>query len=166
MHLFVSPQQALLLCYSSDCTAVLCQSVATSKNLGIAVTRKGRILQEFLAQKALLKTRGPSGEERGVVLYSDPLPMGAGKKAWNIYAAGAAFHPCLRQVHRSGICIFHVSADRAVAAPLFRMFLQRQAAFYSAGYGPQWRQESPLLVLTDWCVHTPCALHDLGNALK
>ena len=49
------------------------------------ILRKGRELAEFLLQRAFLKTKLASGEERLAFLYGSILPLTEGKKAFNFF---------------------------------------------------------------------------------
>ena len=57
-----------LFSYSSDATSLLCQSVAGAKLEGEHVTRRGRVLHEFLMQRGYLKVKGSCGKEAIVIL--------------------------------------------------------------------------------------------------
>lgn len=96
----------------------------------------------------------------------EPLPLTAGKRAWNLFEAGSKFHPMLRSQDHRGVCVFHLASDRAVLAPLDHMFRQRHAAYYTEGIGPDLGPEGPLLALTDLVVSTACTAHDVQHSLK
>lgn len=158
--------QPLLFCYSCDATSFLCADVQQNASLGTSIVRKGKVLHEFLMQRGFCKIVHASGREQLEVLFADPLPLTEGKSCWNQFAAGSKFYPMLRQQGHRGICVFHLSADRAVLSGLTRMFRQRLRAYYSDEFGPPLGPEKPLLERSDLFVASGCAAHDIQNSLK
>ena len=157
----------VLYCYSSDATSFLVATETHASALpGGSVTRRGRILQELLMQRGMLKARTKSGDTLMAVLLADPVPLDKGKKAGNCFTAACLFFPMLRRAGHKHISITHVAFDRALFAPLERMFKQRQAAYYSPAHGVHLGEESAILELTDWIVSSGCSLHDAQNGLK
>ena len=86
----------VMLCYSNDATSFLVRSQSSCKAEGHeSVQRRGRKLQEFLCQKAVLKNRRYN-ETRMAILQGIPRPLDLGKKADNIASASFDFWSCPR----------------------------------------------------------------------
>eukprot|EP00972_Heterocapsa_arctica_P010843 1588464-Heterocapsa_arctica.AAC.1 len=144
----------VLWSYSSDATPLKCTTTAVVSAPGASVYRRGKVLHEFLVQRGVLKARGADGRFEVALLFSDTVPLSAGKKAWNLFAAGATYFPLLRKAGHQGICVQHHAADRLAFEPLDRCFRQRHQAYYTASLGPELGEASSLLELTDWIVGT------------
>lgn len=156
----------VLWSYSSDATPLKCSATQVASAEGASVVRKGKVLHEFLVQRGCLKAKDGTGELKLAFLFSDTVPLSKGKKAWNLFSAGAAYFPLLRKAGHQGICVQHHSADRAAFEALDRCFRQRHQAYYTPSIGPELGEGALLLELTDWIVGTGCCCHDLQNALK
>jgi hypothetical protein len=158
--------EAVLYSYSADATPLRCATTKVHTTAGGQVTRKGRVLEEFLLQRGLFKTKLPTGEDRMTFLFTDILPLSAGKKAANIFVAQNRFFPLLRKAGHAGICLQHSCSDRALFSSLDRMLRQRVSAYYTPGVGPALGDQAELLELTDWVLGCGCAAHDVHNAMK
>lgn len=156
----------VLYSYSADATPLKCASTAVVSAEGASLTRKGKVLHEFLVQRGVVKTKAEDGSVAMAFLFSDILPMSEGKRAWNFFSAGASFFPLLRRTGHRGISVQHHAADRAAFDAIDRCFRQRHQAYYTPRLGPDLGEEAPLLELTDWILSTACCCHDLQNALK
>ena len=130
-----SQGQAILYSYCSDATSFRCQTTAQSTGAVPHVLRRGKVLHELLMQRGFVMSRSSSGEEAVALLLQDPLPLTAGKSAWNMFTAASAFYPLIRNLGHQGIVIQHVCADRAAFSALDRHMRQRQKAFYTQGLG-------------------------------
>jgi hypothetical protein len=159
-------QQPILCSYGSDATSLLCQATETALLDGSRVARQGKVLLELLMERGFLKTRTFAGQEKVALSFRDPLPLGLGKNAWNLFTAGTLFFPMLREIGHRGVSIFHLCEERAVFQALDRMFRQRHKAYYTPGLGPDLGDEAILLFLCDWFVSTGCGAHDVQSALK
>jgi hypothetical protein len=162
-----SENRPLLYSYSSDAMGIVVACDAHSsgpqqKN----ITRKGKVLVEFLMQRGMLKSVSAAGEMTMAVLMADPLPLTKGKKAVNMFVAASQFHPMLRRSGHQHISISHVAFDRLLLVPLDRLMKQRRAAFYSPAHGPMIEGNAALLELMDWHVTTGCCLRDASNGLR
>ena len=117
-------------------------------------------------QSCFYKARNAHGDMEMSLLITDPRPLSAGKRGWNMFTAATDFLPLLRRRGHKGICLQHMCADRAVFSSLDRHLRGRQRAFYDPAHGPDHGVQAPLLENTDWMVSTPCAVHDAHNALN
>ena len=158
---------AVLECYSSDATPLLVSSTSSMSSTTLGSTRRtGRHKVEFLMQSAFYKAKNASGVMEMVMLVTDPKPLTAGKRGWNLFSAACDFLPLLRRRGHKGLCLQHMCADRAVFSSLDRHLRGRHAAFYDGRHGPDLGPEAPLLQNTDWMLSTPCGVHDAHNGLK
>lgn len=162
-----SQNRPLLYSYASDAMGIVVACEAhTSGPQQMTITRKGKVLMEFLMQRGMLKSSTAAGEMAMATLMADPLPLTKGKKAANMFVAASQFHPMLRKSGHQHICISHAAFDRLLIVPLDRLMKQRRAAFYSPLHGPTISGNTTLLQLMDWHVTTGCCLHDSSNGLK
>lgn len=163
-----SKHRPVLFAYSSDATPVLTQTSAVSASSSATplVVRRGKVLEELLMQRGLVKTFAGTGQPKMAVVMADPVPLSEGKKAWNLFSAACDFWPLLRRLGHESICIFHFGADRLLFTALDRQLRQRHQAFYSTEHGPDLGEQAPLYALTDWFVSAGCSLHDGQNGLK
>ena len=76
-------EDAILYFYSCDVIPLKCSFSTVQLAGDKRILRKGRELAEFLLQRAFLKTKLASGEERLAFLYGSILPLTEGKKAFN-----------------------------------------------------------------------------------
>ena len=160
------PQHAALVSYISDGASVLCQSTATASSQDRVVMRKGKHLEEFLMQRASVHVVTPAGGREVAVVVADPKPLTKGKKATNLFVAGAKYYHMLRSLGREGLVIFHSGADRMMLSAVDRLFRRRQQAYYTVGHGPVLGDKACELEQTDLHVCTGCALHDSSNAIQ
>ena len=156
----------VLYSHSADATPLKCSTTAVVSSEGASLTRKAKLLHEFLVQRGVVKTRAADNSVSMAFLFADTVPMSAGKKAWNYFSAGATFFPLLRNTGHRGICVQHHSADRAAFDAIDKAYRQRHQAYYTPGMGPDLGPEGPLLELTDWILGSACSCHDLQNGLK
>ena len=157
---------AVLWSYSAESTPLRTSATQVSSHAGLTVTRKGKVLQDFLLQRGLLKARPAGGEDQLAFLFTDVLPLKEGKKAGHLFSAAASFFPHLRKAGHMGIAIQHHSMDRAIFSAVGRRLEQRHKAWYTPGLGPKLGEAASLLELTDWCLGTGCCCHDVQNSVK
>ena len=71
----------------------------------------------------------------------------------------------LKRLQHRGISVSHGCFDRAVLSSLARKSEQLHAVYFDEdlGFGGD---DSHLMFLTNWQIHTGCCLHDVQNALK
>ena len=84
---------AVLWSYSADSTPLRTSTTQVSSHAGLTVTRKGKVLHDFLLQRGLLRARPAGGEDQLAFLFTDVLPMTEGKKAGHLFSAAASFFP-------------------------------------------------------------------------
>ena len=87
-------EDAILYFYSCDATPLKCSFSTVQLAGDKRILRKGRELAEFLSQRAFLKTKLASGEERLTFLYGSILPLTEGKKAFNFFNVMLYFFYC------------------------------------------------------------------------
>ena len=108
-------EQPLLCSYSSDATP-LRTSVrfvhAGSSVDGSHLVRSGKSLQEYLVQRAFYKYIDVHQKQHLAVNISEPVCLGKGKKAWNLYQACEQSLRFLRQDGFRGLSIHHYCFDR------------------------------------------------------
>ena len=81
-HVASNLNRPLLMSYQSDATSFLCRSeVNTPTAVGI-IQRRGRVLEEFLCERSVLKTVEPGGSIKMTLRMRPPRPLSAGKKSW------------------------------------------------------------------------------------
>ena len=168
-QLVVSAHGRPTLCsYSNDGTPIRTTTRAVSSGSMGKVVRVGGAGHELLVQRAFFRTRGSTGEWQTAMQVRDPLPLVHGKGADAIFSAAVEFLRTLRQMNHGGIAVQHYSFDRALHTPLVRRFRQHHAHLASAGAGTTTTganaHHQPALL--EWLVDTPCANHDVHNALK
>lgn len=159
--------QPVLYGYMADGTPLRATSTIVRNEGTTRVVRKGRVLHEFLLQRAFLLTKSAgSGAEKLAVLLNEVLLMDEGKKAPHFFGAACRMWPLLRNpsLQHMGICIQGLCADRALFSSLDTLLRQRQAAFYEPELGPDLGDMAAELEATDWMVSTPCICHDLQNS--
>ena len=158
-------EDAIFYFYSCDATPLKCSFSTVQLAGDKRIFRKGRELTEFLLQRAFLKTKLASGEERLTFLYGSILPLTEGKKAFNFFNVMLYFLLLWKAGH-DGIFIYHVVSDRAVFSSLDRFVRQRLEGYYTQGLGPALGEERFHLQLMDWSLGTACCCHDVHNSLK
>jgi len=156
---------AVLYSYKSDAWSALCSDRVVEGFGDCVVTRSGKMLHEFLMERAFLKASTVSGPEL-LMVFGAPRGMSNGKAATYCFGAGCEFSSMLRRLGCEGICLSQYGADRAVVGRLGMLFTVRHAMYYDPRYGPALGAHSWLLRLTDWVIVTPCFGHDVSNALK
>ena len=159
-------EQPLLYSYQSDATSYLCHARSQSELDKHMVVRKGKVLHEFLMERAYVKSLTPAGVEQMALILVEPRPLSKGKGAWPCFTAATQFFPSLRKLEHQGICISHFAADRAVFGAMLRKFKQLREVYYSEAFGVGASEQGRFRYLLDWVVGTPCCCHDLQNALK
>ena len=55
------------------------------------MSRKGKVLHEFLMHRGFLKSATPSGEYLVALLVDLPVPLSSGKSHWHLFSAAAQF---------------------------------------------------------------------------
>ena len=77
-----SKHRPVLFAYSSDATPVLTQTSAVSASSSATplVVRRGKVLEELLMQRGLVKTFAGTGQPKMAVVMADPVPLSEGKK--------------------------------------------------------------------------------------
>eukprot|EP00974_Lingulodinium_polyedra_P040410 3880786-Lingulodinium_polyedra.AAC.1 len=78
-----SEGNALLYWYSNDGTPLLTRETSTRALPNKVVMRRAGSGQEFLLQRAFLKTTDSEGSPVVAALVKPPLPLTEGKTAWN-----------------------------------------------------------------------------------
>lgn len=163
---FANNGRALLFSYSSDATSFLCRHQVSKAAAQGAIQRRGRHLDEFLCERGIFKSVGPSGINTAIVLRP-PRILSAGKKLGNLFRAATDFFPLPRvEAGSSSILVSHFVFDRAVHAPLVRLLSARRNAFYSEVESGFVGNDRELAALKDIVVATGCSAHDASGALK
>ena len=73
--------------YMSDGWSVRCNASHVQELDGRTVRRKGRLYTEFLLQRALVTWQDDDGALIRRMLFEEPLGLGEGKTAWNMFTA-------------------------------------------------------------------------------
>ena len=154
-------EQPVSYSYQSDATSHLLPHRTTIDVNGAKVTRAGKHLLELLQERGVYKTLTASGSWTVAMMFREPVPLSAGKTAWNFFAAYTEFMPMLQSLGHRGPCITHIHADRAVFSALLRKARQRHAA-----YREMWPSDDTMAYLFDLVLGTACPLHDIQNGLK
>ena len=160
-------ESPVLYSYGSDATPIVATTTVHFKvGLSSHVRRAGQP-EEYLVQRAFLKTYGADNKASVCCLFKPPLPLSEGKGAWPVFTAMADFFPLLRRVPFSGLSVSHYTFDRMLFSSLDRKARQRHQLYYERqSEGGQRTGAIALQELLDWVVSTPCACHDAHNALK
>jgi len=161
-----SQRDAVLWAFACDATPLKCTTTTVHKESGMAVTRRGKVLCEFLLQQGFVKAKGSTSNYQLAFMFGDILSCSAGKKALNIFSAAATFFPLLRRAGHLGICLQSHCMDRLQFGVLDKLLRQRSQAYYMEGLGPDLGHQATMLELTDWIVGVGCSCHDVQNALK
>ena len=120
---------------------------------------------ELLVEVAFIRTTDSNGEPVAAFLSKDPMPLSNGKSTWHMLPAACAFFPLIQRLGHKGIVISHYVFDRAVQSSLERKMRQRHGLYHLRMAGVD-GESGGLADLVDWVVSTPCANHDVQNALK
>ena len=161
-----SQHEAVLWAYSCDATPLKCTKTVVHATQGSTVTRRGKVLAEFLLQRGFVKAKGGKDRDQLALMFTDVLSCSAGKKTGNLFSAAAAFFPLLRKAGHLGISLQAHCMDRLQFSSLDKLLRQRNQAFYMEGLGPDLGDQATQLELTDWIVGVGCACHDVQNSLK
>lgn len=161
-----SQHEAVLWAYSCDATPLKCTKTIVHAAQGSTVTRRGKVLAEFLLQRGFVKAKGGKDRDQLAVMFTDVLSCREGKKTQNLFSAAATFFPLLRKAGHLGICVQAHCMDRLQFASLDKLLRQRNQAFYMEGLGPNLGDQATQLELLDWVVGVGCACHDVQNSLK
>lgn len=122
--------RAILWTYGADATPMLTQGLHLAKIGNRTIVRKVGEANEFLAERAFVKTTTPLGELLVAVVFRDPVPLKEGKTAWHEFTAMVDFFPLLRTLDHEGIIVSHGCFDRALQASMSRKTQQRAALYY------------------------------------
>lgn len=149
--------------YQSDATSHRVAVRFSADNAsGCKVRRGGKVLEEYLMERAYFKAVAPSGECEHAIMTRAPRPLTYGKGSWFLFSAYCDFWPMLKANGHIGPSISHFAADRLAFSSGMNKINARHAA---------WRAHSDdghheFMALLDLVVGTGCCLHDVGNALK
>ena len=130
----------------------------------LVVTRSGRYRHEFLLQRGLIRISTLAEGTVLLPLIEEPLGMGLGKSAWNVYHASRDFFPSLRHAGQTGVCINLYLADGGLFDSLERKFRARHLLYYRCGL--DLGQDAFAKELSDWTLCLLCPSHIMSNALK
>ena len=90
------------------------------------MTLGGRVMQEYLLQRATLKTKDSLTQEwKSEVLLGDLALLSLSKRSTNHFQAACSFFPLPRRLGHRGVLLQHLAADRAVVGPLSLLMNQR-----------------------------------------
>ena len=158
--------RAVLFSYGSDGTPLLTRANFTHVLDGKRVVRNAGKAEEFLIERAFLRSTDESGAPVMVSLGRDPALLGDGKSAWHMFTALTRFFPLVQAIGHTGIVVTHYVFDRAIWSALTRLARQRHALYHKVCADQGSESEGAHRELLDWCVTTACANHDCQNALK
>jgi hypothetical protein len=166
-HLRDSAGRPLLYSYSNDATSFLVRSRANAPAPSDhpSIQRRGKKLQEFLCQRATLKSK-TMGQTRMSMLQRPPVPLDRGKKADNIIVSSFQFWTHPRLQGHLGILMTHTVFDRALQKPLARRFRQHRNLYYEQHDMFENDFDKLHLNSSDWLTQVGCGLHDAGGGLR
>ena len=129
-------RRPILYTYAADGTPMrLSATFRTHLADGTPVVRRGGFGHELLIQRGYLITKSDLGERKSAVILRDPVPLYAGKGAWNCLTAAASFFPILRTIGHESITVTHGCFDRALHTALSRLLAKRQVMYYDVAFG-------------------------------
>ena len=156
----------ILASYQSDATSFLVRSQLSVPSSDGSFQRRGRLLSEFLSERAVYKSLGADHVDM-VVVMKPPRILGLGKKTTNLLRAACDFMPVLRLENCTGILVVHTCFDRAVHDGISRLMRARGEAYYSSAAGlVEDEGEAEVSSLKEWFLETGCAAHDGSGGLK
>ena len=94
--------QPLLYSYSRDCTSTSLHTTSCLSTDSLAVTRKGRTVQEFLMQRGVFRGLPGSSSKDVCMLFGEPRPMSHGKGQWFVFTAATEFCKLPRSLGHCG----------------------------------------------------------------
>lgn len=165
-HLGRADSRPLLLAYIGDGTPVQTKVNFSLRSKDRVVHRAGYSTKEYYVHNCFAMYKDEAGKPQVCVLLRDPVPMTEGKTVAAAAAIGLDFLPNPRERGHAGPIVRHVAFDRAQFGALqkvFRRWITKQALqppSIAANKVP-----GQLLMLLDWCVQTPCSLHDVHKSL-
>ena len=130
----------------------------------LIITRKGRYRHEFLLQRGLIRISPLAGGSILVPLIEQPLGLGLGKSAWNVFRASNDFFPSLRFSGQTGVVINLYLLDGGLYDSLERKFKGKHLLYYRCGL--DLGDRALLLELSDWTLCILCPSHIMSNGLK
>ena len=153
----------ILFSYSSDGTPVKTRvCVSTSSEQG-SIRRSGFRGQEFCVQNVFLLTHR-LGQPQMRYLTTNPVLMHHGKGAWNYYQAFRSFCQTPFELGHESICINHYSFDRGIHDSTLRICMANHEKLIADRF--QDAGQAHWASLKSWTIGTPCAMHDVQNALS
>ena len=158
-------QKPVLVSYSADPSALLLTDTATSSSTP-SLTRKGRVLVDFLLQRVVYKFLDEERQSQLHMVLGMPVPLSKGKAAPNLFTAAAKLDPMIRSWDHPGIVLQHSVCDRAIHSALENLLRARQAAYYHPEHGMVSEEDAGYKALQDMWFSTPCAAHAAQNSIQ
>ena len=158
-------RRPLLLSYTGDCTPVQTRVVTAFRSDGRTCRRSGYQTQDYYVQISFGMYVDDVGVAEVAVLLSPPRPMRNGKSVREYHSLAVEFIVDPRDRGHEGILVRHFAFDRGQFSATQRVL--RQHCTHKALRRPETSCASApfLLYLLDWCVSTPCCLHDVHKSL-
>ena len=164
----IAENRPILYHYGSDGTLLLSRKRFTYATESLSTTSVGGAGEEFLVERAFLKTTSALGEPLVRYLGRDPRPLTLGKGAWNVFGALCGFFPLVDRLRAlPGITVYSYVFDRALLSSLDTKLHQRHLLYESvvaAGTSGDSEVAAASASLS-WVVVGGCALHDCHNSL-
>ena len=161
------PTNPVLNAYSSDGSSFLVRAQVDHAGPVDNIQRRGRLLQEYLSQRVLIKAQNPAHGGMDMETYMPmPLPMNDGKTAENHFVAATRFWPHIQDPDAERIVVNHTCFDRAIQSSLSRLLTQEMDAWFDPEIGPQRNADSYLAALKSWNTHVGCVAHDISGGLR
>ena len=155
----------VLMSYSVDPTSIAL-SASHSQSHGCATVRRtGKVLQELLMQRLVLKAHGPS-QPTPVMEVGYPIPLSEGKTAKHIFSAAKTFVPMAREEQHHGFVVVHLCADGALLSSLEALMVARRNLYFSEDGQQAAEEDLELAAMQDLFLASPCLAHALQNSLK
>jgi hypothetical protein len=106
------PDQPTLRSYQSDSTSYLCTSTKNTRLMEKSVSRRGRVLAEFLLERGQTITVDAFGNIDSAIRLEIPRSVSSAKTAWNFLTASMDFSNTARMDGARGIVLNHSCFDR------------------------------------------------------
>ena len=75
-----SQHEAVLWAYSCDATPLKCTKTVVHATQGSTVTRRGKVLAEFLLQRGFVKAKGGKDRDQLALMFTDVLSLQCGQE--------------------------------------------------------------------------------------
>jgi len=151
--------QPLLSSYQGDGTPLLVRHTLKGTQ-----KRSGKTGREYYVHCQFLAAMSSSGAREQTVTLEEPRPCTQGKTSVALLSFALQMLLDVRKSGHTGPFIFHTGFDRAMNDALNRLleqyFTLRAAKGTDEGEDALWEY------LLAWHINTPCAAHDVHNALK